>query len=73
MAFARLQRAYPIGTSELIIARDKCEDDDIFKAVSEFGFTNEQARAKVAHARVKPHTAKILNAIYDAHRKIEVR
>ena len=73
MAFARLQRAYPAGTSELIIARDKCEDDYISKAVNEYGFTKEQADAKVAHARVKPHTAKMLNAIYDAHRKIEVR
>ena len=73
MGCARLQRAYPSGTSELIIARDKCEDDYISKAVNEYGFTNEQADAKVAHARANPHTAKMLNAIYDAHRKIEVR
>ena len=73
MAFSRLQREYPVGTSELIIARDKCEDDYLSKAVNEFGFTNEQADAKIQQARVKPHTAKMLNAIYDAHRKIEVR
>lgn len=68
-----LRRAYPEGTSELIIARDKCEDDYRFKAVSEFGFTNDQANAKVEQARAKPHTAKMLQAIYDAHLKIEVR
>ena len=73
MQRARLQRAYPVGTSELIITRDRCESDYRFKAVSEFGFTNEQADAKVEQARVKPHAAKMLNAIYDAHRKIEVR